>query len=215
VLVVGNSTVFEFDGLAENLKRLAASLDPPRLIETEAAYQSGGHLKQFYYNNTMQEKVKAGGHDVVVLQEDLPMYGEGRLDAFYEYGRLWDQEIRAAGGQTVLFMAYPYKHNDYLPTTDLVAQMHRDLGSELKAPVAPLGLAFARSQKERPELTMLQEDAEHPTEAGAYLEALVLYATLFGESPGGATWAVEGVSKKDAAFLQRVAWETVQDWQQQ
>jgi hypothetical protein len=224
VLVIGNSTVMMCDGLAENLNRLAASLDPPRLIETEAVYQAGEHLKTLYCQGSAREsesaraRIKAGGHDAVVLQEDPPLYSELEFpDSFYEYGRLFDQEIRAAGGQTVLFMqwTYPLAITDFLPTLDLIAQTHRDLGSELRAPVAPVGLAFAQSQKERPELVLFADTGVHANAAGAYLAACVLYATLFSESPEGATWAVEGVSKKDAAFLQSVAWETVQDWQQQ
>ena len=138
---------------------------------------------------------------------------------FFEYGRLFDQEIRDEGGTTVLFMSWPYPESPDFPrgrwaTLDVIAQAHRDLGGQLGVPVAPVALAFARSEEERPELAMLGEDKEHESNAGTYLAACVLYATLFGESPEGATYLMEGVSQQDAAFLQKVAWQTVQEWQQ-
>jgi hypothetical protein len=38
-----------------------------------------------------------------------------------------------------------------------------------------------------------------------YTNACVFFATVFGESPEGATWVPDGVSAEDAAAAQRVA----------
>jgi hypothetical protein len=42
----------------------------------------------------------------------------------------------------------------------------------------------------------------------------VVYATLFDESPEGLTYCPRGISEDEAAFLQRIAWETVQEYQE-
>lgn len=54
-------------------------------------------------------------------------------------------------------------------------------------------------------------DTHHANTAGEYLGAAVFYECLFGESVVGNRFVPEGVTEKDAAFLQRIAHETVQD----
>jgi hypothetical protein len=46
---------------------------------------------------------------------------------------------------------------------------------------------------------------------GTYLAANVFFATLFGESPVGSSYTA-GLSDKQAAFAQSVAWHTVQQY---
>ena len=45
-------------------------------------------------------------------------------------------------------------------------------------------------------------------------EDLRIYATIFDRSPEGLAVAPEDVTPEDAAFLQRIAWETVQEWRE-
>ena len=40
----------------------------------------------------------------------------------------------------------------------------------------------------------------------------LLYATLFGISPEGLSYLPEGITEDEADFLQRIAWETVQEY---
>lgn len=77
-----------------------------------------------------------------------------------------------------------------------------------------------RSLRERPGLNLYAPDEMHPSWAGTYLEGCVLYATIFGRSPIGLTHRISDtttgdwqISEEDAADLQRIAWETVQDYQ--
>ncbi|MHC1766317.1 MAG: hypothetical protein AB9869_18800 [Verrucomicrobiia bacterium] len=63
------------------------------------------------------------------------------LAPFFECARLFDQEIRAAGGKTVLFMAWPYER--YWVSLEQIAQAHREISKELGVAVAPVGVAFS------------------------------------------------------------------------
>jgi len=81
------------------------------------------------------------------------------------------------------------------------------------ARVAPVGVAMANALAERPDLAMLDPDAEHESLAGTYLAAAVIYATLFDRSPEGLPFH-HALEADDATFLQRVAWETVEEWRQ-
>jgi hypothetical protein len=82
--------------------------------------------------------------------------------------------------------------------------------------------------EERPELDMFSTDEVHPSLYGTYLAVNVVYATVFGESPVGLAYVppdrnfavstgkvIEGMSEEEAAYLQRIAWETVQEYQAQ
>lgn len=79
---------------------------------------------------------------------------------------------------------------------------------ELGATVAPVGLAFARSRIERPDLVLYSSDG-HPTSQGSYLAACVLYGVIFGESPLGNSYRGGQGNMDDARHLQRVASETL------
>ena len=183
-------------------------------LEADRATQGGATLKILHGKPWVHDRIRAGGYAAVILQEDIPELTEHSVAPFFEYGRRFDREIREAGGQAVLFMAWPYARLNWVSLAQ-IAQAHRDLGKELGVPVAPVGLAFERALKQRPDLPILGRDREHETIPGTYLAASVIYATLFGESPQGFKYCPAGVSAEAAAFLQRVAWETVQAWQRQ
>ena len=54
---------------------------------------------------------------------------------------------------------------------------------------------------------------DHGNNYGNYLAACVLYATIFDRSPVGLSDRMLGmISDEDAAFLQKVAWDTVTEY---
>jgi hypothetical protein len=110
-------------------------------------------------------------------------------------------------------MTWPYERLDWVSLDEIVAA-HRQVEAELGAKVAPVGVAMANALAERPDLAMLGPDAENESPAGAYLAAAVIYATLYDRSPEGLPYHHWALSTDDAAFLQRVAWETVEAWRQ-
>jgi hypothetical protein len=212
LLFVGDSFTFCNGGLENHVKQLAASARPPRNIVSESDTQGGATLKVLHGRQSVHDKIRAGGYDVVILQDDIPELTEHSVAPFFENARLFDKEIRDSGSKTVLFMAWPYERLNWVTLAE-IAQAHLDLGHALRAPVAPVGVAFQRALAERPALAMLGPDKEHESIHGTYLAANVIYATLYGESPVGFKYHPAGVSAEEAAFLQRIAWETVQAWQ--
>ena len=104
----------------------------------------------------------------------------------------WERPDSVAGGVTTAALASAY---------DAVA-------AQLGTRVAPAGQAFARSLLQRPDLPLYSQDG-HPTEAGTYLAACVLYGVIFQKTPVGNSYVGPGVTKDDAAYLQQVAAETL------
>ncbi len=211
LLFVGDSFTFCNGGMDRHVKLLAASAPRPRDITTDSATQGGATLKILNGKPSVHEKIRSGAYDVVILQDDIPELTEHSPAPFFEHARLFNQEIRNAGSRAALFMAWPYERLNWV-TLPEIAQAHRDISRELGVPVAPVGMAFERALAQRPALAMLGPDKEHESIHGTYLAANVIYATLYGENPSGCTYRPAGVSEEEAAFLQRIAWESVQAW---
>lgn len=128
---------------------------------------------------------------------------------FAEYTKKHSDTVRKNGGQPVFFMSWAYQ--DKPEMTEQLAEAYTKAGNEHKALVIPAGLAFARSIKGRPDLNLYVADKRHPSLAGTYLASAVTYMTLFGKSPAGLKYTA-GLDADTAAYLQRVAEQTVQQY---
>jgi hypothetical protein len=232
ILFIGDSDAFWLD---QHLKNLAASADPPLVIETSGVTGGGMSLEQ-HWQLLGLKAVREGNWDVVVLNQDVALYWS-ELDKFYEYAGKFDQEIKKVDAQTVLYMPHELKKKLDPPlTTEDYAAVYGELGAELGDKVAPAGLAWQRSMQERPDLELYTRDGIHGNLHGMYLTLSVLYATIFERSPVGLAYhydvpagSVEFIMRRqmegmkdwktitddEAAFLQRIAWETVQEYSAQ
>jgi len=217
LLFVGNSFTFFNGGVEKQVAALAAAESPARELVVTPSTVPGATLKRQYQLSEPEsssgalDDIRAADHDVVVLQGDIPENYEHDVALFLEYARLFDQEVKEAGAETVFFMTWPYARLDWIDL-DGIVDAHRLIEAETGAKVAPVGVAMDKALAERPELAMLGSDAEHESPAGTYLAAATIYATLFARSPEGLDFVADNVAPDDAAFIQRVAWETVQEW---
>jgi hypothetical protein len=220
-LFVGNSVTFWNNGLGYQMEQLTSSANPRLVIEADMVALPGATLETLWAASYAPKWIGKGDFDVVVLQEDIPEADPATgVAKFHEYTRKFDAEIKKSGARPVLFMAWSYPSSERLNwiTMQEIAQAHRDIARELGIDVAPVGLAFQRAMKERPKLDMYYTDREHPSIYGTYLAVNVVYATVFRQSPVGLGYLPSGgssVTKEEAAFLQRIAWETIQEYQRQ
>jgi hypothetical protein len=216
ILFVGNSFTFFNDGVETHVQALAGSEDPTRAIEVDSAAFGGATLATHYQMEHLasgaRKRIASGEFDTVVLQGDIPEIPDRTIDPFLEHARLLHQEVADAGGDTVFFMTWPYERLGWVGLDEIEAA-HRQIQAETGAAVAPVGGAMSKALAERPDLAMLGPDAEHESLAGTYLAATTIYATLFDQSPEGLPYHPENLTEEDASFLQRIAWETVQEWQ--
>jgi hypothetical protein len=137
-----------------------------------------------------------------------------------EYVRKFNDEIVAAGAKTVLYMDWEHVLSDSNSVTIAdIAAAYTSIGEELGAQVAPVGLAFSKSLSERPDFDLYIGDRSHANARGQYLAASVLYATIFGKTPEGSVWittemaAEAEMTEEDSAFLDRIAWQTVTEYE--
>jgi len=208
ILFIGDSFTYAQGGIYTHFEKLAAAADPPMVVTTDKAVAGGAFLKRLW---EMQEPVKAirtGAFDVVVLQDDIP---ETNVDYFRQYARMFVDEVRKNKGRPILFMAWAYQRLGWISMQE-IAQAHRNLAKELNVEVAPVGLAWQQASKQRPDLDVYASDREHPSMYGAYLATCVVYATIYGKDPTGFNYVMSGMTSEQAAFLQEIAWQTVQDY---
>jgi len=198
VLFIGNSYTFINGGLDKQLQGLAPS------TETKVLALGGYTLERHWNDGNALAIIREGKWDYVVLQEQsqVPVLNRSK---FFEFAQKFDEEIRRVGARTILLMTWERPDSKNVGvTTDGLASAYTALGRELRVSVAPAGLAFAQSLRERPELILNMPDG-HPTVEGTYLAACVLYRTIYQLSPVDNDYADKKISTETRDYLQRIA----------
>jgi hypothetical protein len=212
VLFIGNSYTYVND-LPALVRNLASSGGNRPAIETDMVAVGGADLVRLYKETDAVARIRKGCWDYVVLQEQSQLDGyvsapQGNSpDAFYWGVRAFDKEIRARGAHTILYLTWPRK--DVVFHYDLLVAAFSKMAKETGAKIAPVGPAWERAIQERPAMNLHAADGSHPNPYGSYLAACVFFAALTGRSPEGL--AAGNIPAADGAFLQRIAWRTVQE----
>ncbi len=226
VLFVGNSFSFYNNGLHNHVGNLlrAAGRWRPRETRLRLLSLSGAALPE--HRGGLQALVGPGDWDVVVMHghsvEPLdPERAPGFRLAVAEYSAF----IRAQGAEPVLLMTWAYQGRPEM--TRALHDAYADVAREHDLRLIPVGLAFDRATRELDVDLYLRDvlafeeadgmtgirykrDVKHPSVAGTYLAACVVYAALFGESPEGLVYDA-GLGADTARALQRVAAATVRE----
>ncbi len=229
VLFIGNSFTY-FNNMPAILRALAPQ------VETRMIAQGGLSLEDHWNNAETRKAVEEGKWDFVVLQEQSTLgetfvvNGLARLQGdrtFRTYAEKWIRAIQATSARPVLMMHWkgkeaPDRDREFLDYTISKA------GSEWGAMLAPVSLAWQAA--ERRGVALYASDGRHPSPAGSYLEACVMYATLLGKNPVGLSANARGpeieqndgnalggnvelvkLSDADARVLQESAWKGHQE----
>jgi hypothetical protein len=202
ILFIGNSYTYFNGGIERQMKGLAPS------ISTSSKTVAGYTLENHWNEGNALRAIHQGGWSYVVLQEQsqTPVFDQQK---FYQFARKFDQEIRSSGAQSILLMTWERSDSiSYGVTTANLAAAYNAIGTELGAKVAPAGLAFALSLREKPDLLLYSQDG-HPTVYGTYLAACVLYGTIFGRSPVGNPYSDPSITAEMRGYLQHIAAESL------
>jgi hypothetical protein len=205
VLFIGNSLTYWAGGLDSTFRQWGH--------EAVREVQGGATLLELWINHKFRNKVKEGSWDVVVLQDDLPEYPGNRepLESFGEAVSSFTPVIRSIGADPVIYMAYAYNRIKQVTQRDIYAA-HKDVQNEQKIKVAPCGLGHAVARARSFPLDLLDRDREHPSVAGAYLNALIIAATILEEPSTELTWAPDTLTEDHVRFLQDVCRNSIVEW---
>lgn len=225
-IYIGNSFFYYNNGINGQVTKLLAADQPERPWRSTMVTISGSgldwHDVESYFRPNAVGRYSFDEKNNVVFNELTKLFdvaivmdsSQGPIhpqlaEVFDDYAGRNAASIRKHGAEPVFFMTWAYA--DAPEMTLPLAEKYTQAGNAHDALVVPAGLAFARSLAERPGMELHVEDKRHPNMNGTYLSACVTYASVFGRSPEGNAWA-GGLDPKDAAFLQRIAQHTVEDY---
>jgi hypothetical protein len=224
LLWVGNSFFYSNNSLHSHVEGLARAADPTSPARGVSVTISGAALgwhdiDSYFRADAIGEFRIAAGNEVVfdtagpsfdaVVMMDCsqcPIHPQ-LASRFHASVRRQSEVVRRHGARPVLFMSWAYA--DRPEMTASLDEQYTLAGNANDALVIPAGLAFARAIARRTDIGLYQTDRVHPSMRGTYLAACTAYAALLKRSPVGNPY-IAGLDPSIAAFLQAVAWETVQ-----
>ncbi len=210
VLFVGNSFTYYNNGLQSHFRKLtwSSGVLTPENSRARIMTISGGQLPE--HAGGFKNVMSGDDWDVVVLQgHSAGPIIENSAAAFRKAARKFSRIAKKQGTRPVFFMTWAYAGKP-----DMTAQLDKaytEIGRELDAQVVPVGLSFAKVVAERPDLALTTDDDRHPTLAGTYLAACTFFAALYDQSPEGLDYDA-GLDGETAGYLQKVAWQAVQNY---
>lgn len=175
ILFVGNSFVSRND-LPSMIEDLAKSAG--HRVQSESIVAGGASLRRHVNSGAIARTLTHCRWDQVVLQEQstLPIKNPTR---YHENVRAVHALTSAAGARIVLYMTWARRSAP--ATQQQLAAAVLAIGAEISAAVAPAGQAWQAVLKDHPEIDLYAADGSHPTAAGSWLAACVLYRTLFSD----------------------------------
>jgi len=174
------------------LSRVADGANGPRMhVDVEA--RGGYSLRMHWKSRTALIKIRNGHYSHVVLQGHS-LSPVDHPDELAEDAGRFNSEIAASGSRTVLYETWARKPNASLYRKhgmlrgfdDMVHRIdtaYNGIARTLHAELAPVGGAFVRAWRTDPAVPLWGSDGSHPTLAGSYMAACVLYGAISGHDP--------------------------------
>lgn len=215
-LFIGNSHTY-LHYMPQMLLELVKAEDRGFTLSVDQITGEGASLQWHWQNVSTLQKIRSKRWDFVVLQERSGGPLE-ELRSFQRHARKLDEVIRKQGAKTIFYLTWANKSRSQ--TQETIAYAYKQIAKKLGAGLAPVGLAWIKAQTLDSELNLHHKDGRHANPIGSYLTACVFYAVLFNASPEGlpAALFIKGrmrptQDEAQALFLQKVAWETVLNWE--
>lgn len=214
VLFVGNSYT-RFNDLPRMVRRISREVPEGRPVRTTRLTEPGFSLRRHWERPAARAELESDDYDVVVLQGNSlsPLEAPGELREYVNRFASLASEHRA---RVVLFETWA-RHEDHLlyrrraeldgPDAMLarIEQVYLQLGEELHVPVAPVGRAWRAATQALPHARLFRADGTHPSVAGSYLSACVLYGTLTANDPRQTSWRPTPLGRRRAIQLRELA----------
>jgi hypothetical protein len=200
VLFIGNSYLF--------------TTDIPAIVQAMAAYNGddlttttvAGPDMALYDHLSSGGAVAAiaqGGWSYVVLQQGPSSVSYNR-DSLRMATAIYDGMAKQVSAKTALFSAWP----QYVNRADFprAIESYRLAAQDVHGLFIPVASAWLKAWELDPSIE-LYADGLHPSPAGAYLAALVVYSAITQRSPAGMPASIGGVNIDEgtAAILQMAA----------
>lgn len=206
VLFIGNSHS-SFGGLQDVVAEMVRTARPGETVGTAAAPR-WAFLDEHIRDPESIALLGATDWTFVVLQAQryfLVTRPQYPTDAAKEF-------VRMARQQHAVPILFPEWARIDVDETMLVYDLHVSIAQDEPACVSPIGQAWDLSLSRHPGIVLHNPDGNHSNPTGAFLTALILFATMTGASPLTVPDLNVAVPAATQALLRVVADDTIQAW---
>ncbi len=210
VLFVGNSYTYVND-LPAALTAMAARSDDVR-IEAASVTVGGATLRSHWTAQDAPTRIMTGAWDAVVIQGQSVEPALNPTD-FRTYADRFGTLSRDFGARAVFFATWPRRAGDAVYTEswsggspEVFARRLDDAytaaAMRTGGVTAHVGMAFLTALRARPATVLWADDGSHPSPAGTWVAACVLYRAITDTAPpAAADGTLAGVSVDEARAL--------------
>ncbi|HUE84923.1 MAG TPA: SGNH/GDSL hydrolase family protein [Vicinamibacterales bacterium] len=177
VLFIGNSLTASND--LPNMFASLAHIGGHERPVTRTIAIGGFSLEDHWNQGDAQKAIAQAPWDFVVLQQGPSALVESRR-LLVEYTRRFAEIARAAGATPALYMVWPSanRRSDFPG----VSTSYGAAARAVKGRLLPAGDVWRTVLREHQDIALYSDDGLHPTLAGSYLAALVIYRELYQAS---------------------------------
>lgn len=227
ILYIGNSYTYYNDS-PSILDSLALSTGRRPQIEkfTKGGYTMARHLSE----EQCREKIARGGYDYVILQDQSvqpALIGtrdglrvlkdmmemiefvrrhnpQAKIILEITWGRRSGNDAMDKYGKTI--EKYPYIFESYNSMQQALSRGIRAEAIMFDTGIADVGKTWSEIRRIEPDLQLYCKDGSHPSYAGSYLAATVIYTAIYGKPLGRKAFHGQ-LDSRTARLIRRTAWK--------
>jgi hypothetical protein len=206
LLVIGNSRTSQ-NNMPQMLRTIADADHYPEKIQFKMATVNGSTLETLWQTPRLQTLLSAQYDGAIVQGESRAQSTDELAKSYLAYGQKLLPAIKLRSGQLRLVVNWAYDPVLYQATSanrneHLERMQYEQLLLAKRTGAKPLniGLLWERVHAAQPQI-VLTTDGNHPTVAGSYLFALLLYGDLSTHRVAKIKFVPKGVSEVDATAL--------------
>ncbi|HYI43154.1 MAG TPA: hypothetical protein VD768_05990 [Sphingomicrobium sp.] len=186
LLIVGNSRTF-YNNMPAMLRALSASPESKVKIEVETVTSAGATFEKHASDGRAIRLLGRGWDDVILQGESGAQSRRETAEYFVRYGPRLAQAAAVREGRPTLLVNWPYDRSifegygeyDRGEHLAFLHEVHARVASEGKLDRINLGALWESLRLANPDVA-LTTDGNHPSVAGSYLYALVVYKHVTG-----------------------------------
>jgi len=214
VLFLGNSRIFVND-LPKMVRDVADSAQSPVRYDVHMRAWGNATLEEHAHDDGNREALSRRWDMVIIQTQSASFVDAQSIRDFNLYGEELVRAARAANSPVALIANWTLGPNYYRGTPadaaawsnaygETIERNTRALAEQTGAGVIDLEGAFDDAQATLPDMA-LTTDGNHPSHAGTFLAALVVYGYLSQADLANIPWRPYDMSPETAAALKRIA----------